>query len=275
MKLAFSTNAYRDFSLESSILSIKNAGYSAIELMCDMPHAYPPISDMKISEIKNIFQKNEMVISNLNGFMLCAIQDFHHPSWIEDSLEFRAKRIKHTKNCIILADKLNVKTVSTEPGGPITGIPKEKDLLLFENGIREIIPLLEKLKIKLLIEPEPNLLIQNSEQFLSFMNRVDSDFVKLNFDIGHFFCVKEDPAELVLKLEHYIEHVHLEDISKDRVHNHLIPGRGSIDFQKILTNLEKIGYEGFITVELYPYLKEPEKAAREALNHLKTYDLKC
>ena len=107
------------------------------------------------------------------------------------------------------------------------------------------------------------------------MNRVDSDFVKLNFDIGHFFCVKEDPAELVLKLEHYIEHVHLEDISKDRVHNHLIPGRGSIDFQKILTNLEKIGYEGFITVELYPYLKEPEKAAREALNHLKTYDLKC
>jgi len=275
MKLAFSTNAYRDFSLESSILSIKNAGYSAIELMCDIPHAYPPISHIKISEIKNIFQKNEMVISNLNGFMLCAIQDFHHPSWIEDSLEFRAKRIEHTKNCIILADKLNVKTVSTEPGGPITGTPKEKDLLLFENGIREIIPLLEKLKIKLLIEPEPNLLIQNSEQFLSFMNRVDSDFVKLNFDIGHFFCVKEDPAELVLKLEHYIEHVHLEDISKDRVHNHLIPGRGSIDFQKILTNLEKIGYEGFITVELYPYLKEPEKAAREALNHLKTYDLKC
>ena len=49
MKLAFSTNAYRDFSLESSIPSIKNAGYSAIELMCDTPHAYPPISDMKIS----------------------------------------------------------------------------------------------------------------------------------------------------------------------------------------------------------------------------------
>ena len=124
-------------------------------------------------------------------------------------------------------------------------------------------------KIKLLIEPEPDLLIQNSEQFLSFMNRIDSDLVKLNFDIGHFFCVKEDPAELVLKLEHYIEHVHLEDISKDRIHNHLIPGRGSIDFQKIFTNLEKIGYDGFTTVELYPYLKEPEGAAREALNHLK------
>ena len=67
MKLAFSTNAYRDFSLESSILSIKNAGYSAIELMCDMPHAYPPISDMKISEIKNIIDKH------LLGIMLSCV----------------------------------------------------------------------------------------------------------------------------------------------------------------------------------------------------------
>tara|TARA_Y100000590_G_scaffold361534_1_gene418249 strand:- start:6059 stop:6886 length:828 start_codon:yes stop_codon:yes gene_type:complete len=275
MKLAFSTNAYRNFSIEDSILSIKDAGYSAIELMCDTPHAYPPISDIEISKIKNTLEKNDMKISNLNGFMLCAIQDFHHPSWIEDSLEFRTKRIQHTKNCIILADKLNVKTVSTEPGGPITGIPKEKDLLLFENGIKELIPLLEKLKIKLLIEPEPDLLIQDSEQFLSFMKRIDSDFVKLNFDIGHFFCIREDPAELVLKLQHYIEHIHIEDISKERIHNHLIPGKGVIDFQKIFSNLEKIGYGGYITVELYPYLKEPQQAAKEAINYLKNFDLKC
>ena len=100
--------------------------------------------------------------------------------------------------------------------------------------------------------------------------RIESDFIKLNFDIGHFFCVNEDPADLILKLEQFIEHVHLEDISKDRVHNHLIPGHGAINFEKIFSNLEKIRYEGFITIELYPYLEQPEKAASEALNHLKS-----
>ena len=75
---------------------------------------------------------------------------------------------------------------------------------------------------------------------------------------------------IILKLEQFIEHVHLEDISKDRVHNHLIPGHGTINFEKIFSNLEKIRYEGFITIELYPYLEQPEKAASEALNHLKS-----
>ena len=115
----------------------------------------------------------------------------------------------------------------------LIGIPKEKDLKIFETGIKKLIPLLEQTKVKLLIEPEPNLLIENSDQFLEFMKRIDSDFIKLNFDIGHFFCVKEDPANLILKLEQFIEHVHLEDISKDRVHNHLIPGHGVINFEKI------------------------------------------
>jgi len=42
MKLAFSTNAYRNYSLEESIHSIASLGYDGIEIMCDEPHAFPP-----------------------------------------------------------------------------------------------------------------------------------------------------------------------------------------------------------------------------------------
>ena len=108
MKLAFSTNAYRDFSIEDSIHSISSAGYSGIELMCDEPHAFPPLSLEKINSIKKILYKNNLEISNLNGFMMCAIQDFHHPSWIEKDPKKRQIRIQHTKNCIELAKGLVV-----------------------------------------------------------------------------------------------------------------------------------------------------------------------
>ena len=63
MKFAFSTNAYRQHSLEESIASIKNAGYSALEIMCDTPHAYPPLTDERILQIKNKLKNNEMSIS--------------------------------------------------------------------------------------------------------------------------------------------------------------------------------------------------------------------
>jgi len=102
MKFAFSTNAYRNFSIEESIDSISAIGFSAIEIMCDIPHAYPPISDEKILSIRKTLKKNNMEISNLNGFMLCAIQDFHHPSWIEEDANFRQQRINHTVNCLKL-----------------------------------------------------------------------------------------------------------------------------------------------------------------------------
>ncbi len=273
MKFAFSTNAYRNYSLEESIDSISEAGYSAIEIMCDTPHAYPPISDEKIRSIKKSLKKNNMEISNMNGFMMCAIQDFHHPSWIEEDPSFRQQRINHTINCLELANKLGVKTVSTEPGGPPTNSSNNDQLELFAQGINDVIPIAEKNNVKLLIEPEPELLIENSSEFINFISRFESKYLGLNFDIGHFFCVNEKPAELVKTLSDYISHIHLEDISKDRVHKHLIPGKGVINFHSIFKALEEVDYRGFITVELYPYQNNPQSAAKTALEFLKSKSL--
>ena len=268
MKFAFSSNAYRNFSIEDTIDSIHDAGYSGIEIMCDIPHAFPPLTNEKINSIKKTLDKNMMPISNLNGFMMKAIEDFHHPSWIEKSQVYRNKRIEHTKNCIELASILKAKTVSTEPGGPKTWENSIKALEIFENGLHDVLPLAEELKINLLIEPEPNLTIENSSQFLKFIERFDSKYLGLNFDIGHFFCVNENPAKLIQELNPYIKHIHLEDISSTHEHNHLIPGHGAIDFKSIFQSLNDIKYDGFITVELYPYDKKPKEAAIESLQFL-------
>lgn len=57
MKFAFSSNAYRNYEIEECIDSIHLAGYDAIEIMCDIPHAFPPISEDKINCIKNSLKK--------------------------------------------------------------------------------------------------------------------------------------------------------------------------------------------------------------------------
>ena len=268
MKFAFSSNAYRNYEIEECIDSIHLAGYDAVEIMCDIPHAFPPLSDDKIKSIKDSLKKNSMSISNLNGFMMKAIEDFHHPSWIEESNNYRQKRIDHTKNCLKLAHLLGAKTVSTEPGGPKTNQTTEKELELFQQGLFEVLSLAEELKIHLLVEPEPDLLIENSNQFLNFIEKFDSKYIGLNFDIGHFFCVKEDPSKLIYEMQDYIHHIHLEDIDSSRKHFHLIPGHGIIDFKKIFQSLNSINYNGFVTVELYPYQENPQQAAMESMKFL-------
>ena len=270
IKLAFSSNAYRNYSIEECINLIHLAGYDAIEIMCDTPHAFPPLSDTKIQSIHKSLKKNSMSISNLNGFMMTAIEDFHHPSWIEESKNYRQKRIDHTKNCLHLANFLNAKSVSTEPGGPKTNRSSEKEFELFQEGLLEVIPLAEELGVHLLIEPEPELLIENSNQFVQFIEKFNSKYLGLNFDIGHFFCVNENPGELIIDLQDYIQHIHLEDIALSRHHHHLIPGHGVIDFKEIFSSLNLINYNGFITVELYPYQDNPQDAAKESITYLKS-----
>jgi sugar phosphate isomerase/epimerase len=118
------------------------------------------------------------------------------------------------------------------------------------------------------VEPEPGLLLENSEQFLKFIKNINSHYVGLNFDMGHFFCVREDPAALIYNLAEHIGHFHLADIAHTRVHNHLIPGQGSVDFASIFKAISEINYQGFITVELYPYQDDPVYAARISHKYL-------
>ena len=288
MKLAFSTNAFKKYSLEESIRLIKEIGYEGVEILCDVPHAYPPqLGEEDIRSIEETVSKNKIEISNLNAFTLYAITDVYHPSWIEDDSKLRELRVQHTNNCLNLARKLCAKNISTEPGGPIEMNNKtinfnyngsgdkgsgqyhnQKLQDLFIKGVSKSAKIAEECGVKILVEPEPGLLIENSEQFLRFLKSIDSTYIGLNFDIGHFFCVREDPADLIYRLAQYIGHFHLADIAQTRVHNHLIPGHGAIDFLSIFKAINEINYNGFVTVELYPYQDDPVYAARASHEYL-------
>ena len=271
MKFAFSSNAFRKYSLIETIRILADLGYQGIEIMADVPHAYP--SDLKKEDIENIRKTLvdcHLEISNLNTFMLHAVGDTWHPSWIESEPAMRYRRIEHTLQCIDLARELGVKTLSTEPGGPLSDMEEQEALRLFKEGLMAVYREAVKKGIRILIEPEPDLLIENSSQTRALFKDLDPQVFGLNFDIGHFFCVGEDPSACIWKLKNIIHHFHLEDIASTRKHHHLLPGMGAIDLKKVLDAIDGIGYDGFVTVELYPYEDQPIEAARLALSHLQT-----
>jgi sugar phosphate isomerase/epimerase len=271
MKFAFSTNAFKRYSLEQAIQVISEIGYEGIEILADVPHAYPPLEESRLELIKDTVSKCNTQISNVNAFTLYAITDVYHPSWIEDDESLRELRIQHSIRCIELAKSIGSKNISTEPGGPLPQDNPDTNFLkaLFINGLNKVATIAEKMRIKVLVEPEPNLLLENSSQFLEFIKDINSQYIKLNFDIGHFYCVREDPGETIYKLADYIGHFHLADIAVDRIHNHLIPGLGSIDFKSVFKAINEIGYKEFVTVELYPYQDNPVYAAKSALKYVR------
>lgn len=274
MKLAFSSNAFRAHSIEETIGILSAIGYDGVELMCDGPHAWPPdVTPARIASIRAALDRHRMLLSNLNAFMMCSYRDpktgregtFHWPSWIDADEAAREARIRHTIACVELAAALGAKTVSTEPGGPLEGRPREEGYRLFAKGLERAGRRAAELGVTVLVEPEPGLLIERGQEYEEFAGRyVAFPGVGLNFDMGHFFCVGEDPAALIRRFGRRALHCHLEDIAADRAHFHLPPGKGAMDYGAIFSALRDVGYDGWVTIELYPFQDNAPQVAGEA-----------
>jgi sugar phosphate isomerase/epimerase len=273
LRIAFSTNAFKKHTLAEAIDAIADIGYAGVEIMADVPHAYPPSFDsVQRSELNRRISSRGLAVSNVNAFTLFARGDTYHPTWIEDDAALRQVRIDHTIACIELASELGCRTISLQPGGPLLGTSLTPDEAgkRFADGLNRVLDSARRNDVILAIEPEPGLLIESSREYLDFRNRFfrNDPFIRMNCDIGHLFCVGEDPAESIRALGEQVAHVHLEDIAKNRVHQHLTPGKGAIDFRSVFAALRDIRYTGWVTVELYPYETTAAGVAKLAWQHL-------
>jgi len=271
MKLAFSSNAFKANTLEQAIDAIAAAGYAGVEIMTDTPHALPgEMPPRLVAAVGERLARLGLGISNLNAFTLFADGDTYHPTWIEPESALIDKRIAHTLAVIDLAAALGAPCISLQPGGPMEDDARRDEYLaLFRRGLERVLPAAEAAGVTLAIEPEPGLLIESAAEYLDFVADFQHPALACNCDVGHLYCVDEDPPEAIAALGEHIAHVHLEDIAPTRVHQHLVPGTGGIDFPAVFAALASIGYDGFVTVELYPYVSTAEAVAREAMAYLR------
>jgi sugar phosphate isomerase/epimerase len=273
-KLAFSTNAFKRNTLDEAVDSIAKAGYAGVELMADVPHAYPPLfTATERNQLRDRLTRQNLKVSNINAFTLFAAGDTYHPTWIEVDEEKRNTRIAHASACIELAAEMECATMSIQPGGPLIGTDTDRRIAAqrFAGGLERLLPLARKSGVTIAIEPEPGLFIQTAAEYQGFKNEFfrNENLIHMNCDIGHLFCVNEDPAAVIRSMPEEVAHVHLEDIGANRVHQHLAPGKGAIDFHSVFAALKEIRFPGWVTVELYPYETTAAGVAEQAIRYLK------
>ncbi len=274
MRLGFSSNAYKKYSLTEAVTDIAASGYGMVEVMADLHHALPSrFGPDGRRDLRKQLSDLGLTVSNINAFTLFACGDTYHPTWIEPDPKERQRRIDHTLGAIDLASEIGSKTISLQPGGPMIGLASTRHELeaRYAESLAQCINRARAAGIVLAIEPEPGLLIQTSGEYLAFKQTyfADEPSIMMNADVGHLFCVGENPADVIRQLHPHIAHVHLEDINANRVHQHLCPGQGAMDFPAIFRALQDVTYKGHVTVELYPYLATAGQVAREAIHHLR------
>jgi fructoselysine 3-epimerase len=275
MKLSFSTNAFVKYSARQAVERIAAIGYEGVELLADAPHLYADsVTSVEMSELVDVLGRTGIKVANINantamGFYADKFwEPLFEPSLANPEPELRRWRIEYTKKCIDLACELGGANVSVTSGKMVSGISPEKSLDILAKSLEEVLNYAETKRVRIGIEYEPGLLIERCEELLALMSRLKSPYLGANLDLGHSHLLGERPEEVIKALGSSIFHVHLEDIRGSK-HYHLVPGTGDIDFRKLFTLLNNVGYSGFATVELYTYPHEPEAVAEQALNYLR------
>ncbi|QEH38322.1 D-tagatose 3-epimerase [Aquisphaera giovannonii] len=275
MRIAFSSNAYLKHTFDETAGRIAAIGYDGLELLADVPHAWPAgLLEVQKQGIRDAMARTGLAFSNVNCFMMNAVADprqpYWYPSFIDADRHYRQVRIDHTRRALSLCAELGAPHVTTEPGGPLEpGQSRQAAVDLFVEVLKPLAEHAERCGVLLLIEPEPGLLLETTDQYEEVADKVDAPSLGLNFDVGHAFCVGEDIPRAIARMARQIRHYHLEDIAATRVHHHLVPGTGAIDFAEVVGAIRGTGYDGWLTVELYPFQDDPDGAARRALEVLR------
>ena len=278
MRLAFSTNAFVKYSLESAIQKIAGCKYKGVEILADRPHFPPTLKSSwkRIKSLQKMLSQSNIEVSNINAntasvFYKQVLQEpVFEPSLSNPDITKRRWRIDYTKRSIDLACEVQSKSVSITSGIPLPDCPPEKGKKLFIESVKRIMDYAEKKGIKVGLEYEPCLLYENTAEVLGLVNTIKSKYFGVNLDLGHVSISEKDPVQSIRKFKNCIWNIHIEDI-KDKKHFHLIPGQGDMDFTKIFKVLREIKYDNFITVELYTYQKQPVSAARKSYDFLNRF----
>lgn len=278
MLWSFSTNAFTDRSLYAALAEIAAAGYAGVEILADRPHLFPPdVRDRELARLAERLSDLGLAPASLNANTAVGYygRDFWEPLF-EPSLanpddDARRWRTDVVRRAIALARALGCPHVSVTPGRAVPGTDPLRSLALLAASLREIADHAAETGVRVGIEYEPGLLVENADELTDLLEQVASPWVGANLDLGHCRVAGEDPARVLRRLGPRVFHVHLEDI-RGRKHWHLVPGEGEMDFPLLLGALEEIGYAGFVTVELYTCRDRPSQAARAALRHLERID---
>ena len=271
MKTGFSTNAFTKFSLLETIEMISNFGYDGLEIVADVPHAFLPLSNEKLKQIKSSLENRKLLVSNINANTVLGWNlengndEKFEPSLSNKNETLRKWRVEYTKKAIEVAAELSAPSVCITSGIKNTEI-FENEMTQINKSLSEILEFAEKNSILICMEYEPGLLIEKSHDVFEVSKNFKN--LGLNLDTCHVGVLNEDFSKVIHKFKDKIFHTHISDC-KNSIHYHLIPGHGEIDFTKIHSNLNEINYDGFLTAELYTYAEKPEEAASETFIFLR------
>ncbi len=273
-RLAYSLNAYTRRGVLEALDDVARLGFDGAELLCDAPH-WDEMLRLGGRQLRLELDRRGLGLSNLNvntsrlHSPRGAGEPGPGPTFLDDEPEARRLRLRHVREAFRLAEDLGATHLCVSsgpaPAGATAGAVRDR----MREALEALLAEADRRRIGLAVEFEPDFYVGRTGDLLDWIGRMNGHpRLGANLDLGHAEVVGDAPAEAIRRLKGRIHNLHIEDI-KGRVHHHLVPGEGDIDFLAIRRALDETGYDRYVTVELYTCAAAPTEAGRRSLEFLR------
>ena len=169
------------------------------------------------------------------------------------------------KFCADLGGKIMV-IGSPKQRNVYAGLTKPKALAYLKATFQRCAALAQEKGVTLCLEPLGRAdtdLINTHDEAIELIKQVDNPNFRLILDVKAM-CDESCPIpDIIRDAKPYLAHVHANDA------NLRGPGFGDTDFIPIFAALKKIGYNGYVSVEVFDFKPDPETIAAKSYEYLK------
>ena len=219
---------------------LKKTGYDGVEI---------PIFEGKIEN----YQKINKILNDigLESTAISVIPDEEHNPISKNSInrENAKEFLKWTIDC---CHALNSKILSGpfhQPLGQFSGNPptneeKERGAEVHQHSAEYA----KKFGISLCIEPLNRFecyFLNTIEDTCNYINLVNRENFKMLYDTFHSNIEEKDPVGSIEKASKYIHHIHISENDRGT------PGKGNIPWKETFLAINKIHYNGWLTIEAF------------------------
>ena len=274
MRFAICNEIFSDLPIETGFRLAAEIGFEGIEIapftLSEPLSADAQLTDVRTlsaharSKIKEVAQRSGLEVVGLH-WLFAKTEGFHITS------PDPAIRSSTAEYLVALAQ------LCCDLGGRVLvlGSPQQRNLLpgvshnQAEDYAAEVLsvatPFFEDNNVTLALEPlgpvESDFL-NTAASAMALANRLESPACQLHLDVKAMSTEDTPIPEIIRAHKHELRHFHANDP------NLLGPGMGDVEFSPILQTLEEIGYEGWVSVEVFRFEPSGETIARQSFANL-------
>jgi len=219
----------------------QQAGFRSVEFL--FPYAYA------IPELRSLIDRHslEVVLFNLPAGNWTAGERgiAAHPGRVD---EFRAG----LRQAMVWAKTLGVPRLNCLAGKRVPGVSDEEHWKTLVENVRFAANTLGEAGLALTVEAlnhfdTPDFFLTRTEQVLALLDEVGLPNVFVQYDVYH---AQREGEDLLATLRAHLDRIgHIQIADSPGRHQ---PGTGEIDYRLLLSELDRMGYQGYVSLEYVP-----------------------